>query len=239
MHSLMTRTAIAAAVAAMAWSPLAAQQSRPVAAPPTTALQPSPAPATPGSPTTPPATETAPAPSPSSAPAAPARLSGTSLPKEYRLGAGDKLRIEVYKDAQLSGPVQIRPDGKITMPLVGDLPAAGQTALELDDTITAALREWVNNPTVSVVVVEATAATAYIYGEVNKPGPITLNGNMTVLQALSMAGGVTPWAKTKKIHILRTGQYGTQTIPFDYSSAMQGMGSPVYLSQGDTVIVPD
>src|SRR5215831_9640042 len=85
---------------------------------------------------------------------------------DYRLGAGDKLRIEVYKDTQLSQSVQVRPDGKITMPLIGDLDATGQTPTELRDTITGKLKEYVNKPSVTVIVVEATAATAFVMGEV-------------------------------------------------------------------------
>jgi polysaccharide export outer membrane protein len=166
-------------------------------------------------------------------------LKSTASTKDYRLGAGDKLRIEVYKDAQLSGPVQVRPDGKITMPLVGDIEASGRTPVELRDTIAAALQEYVKNPSVTVVVVEATAATAYIYGEVTRPGPVTLNGDLTVIQALAMAGGLTEWAKAKAIKILRPGPAGVQAVPFNYREALEGYGTPVYLRPGDTVVVPD
>src|SRR3954468_17386018 len=95
-------------------------------------------------------------------------------PVEYRLGPGDKLRIEVYKDPQLSQSVQIRPDGKITMPLVGDIEAAGTTPLELRDVVSRQLKEYMNNPVVTVIVVEATAATAYVMGEVMHPGAVPL-----------------------------------------------------------------
>src|SRR5436853_7780612 len=85
---------------------------------------------------------------------------------EYRIGAGDKLRVEVYKDPQLSQSVQVRPDGKITLPLVGDLEATNRTPIELRDTITTSLKEYMTNPVVTVIVVEATAAMAYVMGEV-------------------------------------------------------------------------
>src|SRR6059036_1525664 len=88
---------------------------------------------------------------------------------EYRLGPGDKLRIEVYKDAQLSQSVQVRPDGKITLPLAGDIDASGKTPLELRDTVGKALKEYMTNPVVTVIVVEASAATAYVIGEVARP----------------------------------------------------------------------
>src|SRR5881628_565075 len=111
--------------------------------------------------------------------------------EEYRVGPGDKLRIEVYKDPQLSQAAQIRPDGKITLPLVGDLEATGRTPLELRDSITRQLKEYMTNPVVTVIVVEASAATAYVMGEVNHPGAVTLQGGpLTVLQALAIAGGL-------------------------------------------------
>ena len=162
-----------------------------------------------------------------------------SLGDEYRLGAGDKLRIEVYKDTQLSQSVQIRPDGKITLPLVGDVEATGRTPIELRDTIARALKEYMTNPVVTVIVVEATAATAYVMGEVGHPGAIKLDGPLTVLQALALAGGLKDFADAKNIRILRKSGSGTQTIAFNYKDAVKGHGALVYLRPGDTVIVPD
>ena len=163
----------------------------------------------------------------------------TSAADEYRLGAGDKIRVEVYKDAQLSGAAQVRPDGKITMPLVGDLEATGKTPIELRDTITKALKEYMNNPVVTVIVVEATAATAYVMGEVAHPGAITLQGPVTVLQALALAGGLKDFADSKNIRILRKSVTGVQPIPFNYKDALKGQGGQIYLRPGDTVVVPD
>src|SRR5438132_11535631 len=148
------------------------------------------------------------------------------LTDEYRLGPGDKLRIEVYKDAQLSQSVQIRPDGKITLPLIGDIDATGRTPLELRDTITRQLKEYMNNPVITVIVVEATAATAYVMGEVNHPGAVTLQaGPLTVLQALAMAGGLKDFANLKNIRVLRRSLTGVQTIAFNYKDAIRG-GTP-------------
>jgi polysaccharide export outer membrane protein len=158
---------------------------------------------------------------------------------DYRLGSGDKLRIEVYKDPQLSQSVQIRPDGKITLPLVGDIEAAGTTPIELRDTVSRQLKEYMNNPVVTVIVVEATAATAYVMGEVNHPGAVPLQGGqMTVLQALAMAGGFKDFANDKNIRIIRRSVVGVQTVDFNYRDAIRG-GAPVYLRPGDTVVVPD
>ena len=159
--------------------------------------------------------------------------------EEYRLGTGDKLRIEVYKDPQLSQAAQIRPDGKITLPLLGDLEASGRTPLELRDSIARQLKEYMTNPVVTVIVVEASGATAYVMGEVNHPGAVTLQGGqLTVLQALAIAGGLKDFANTKNIRILRRSPVGVQTITFNYKEAIRG-AVPVYLRAGDTVVVPD
>lgn len=158
---------------------------------------------------------------------------------DYRLGPGDKLRIEVYKDPQLSQSVQVRPDGKITMPLIGDLTATGTTPIELRDVIGSKLKEYMNNPSVTVIVVEATAATAFVMGEVNHPGSVSLQGGpLTVVQALALAGGLKDFADVKGIRILRRTASGVQTIPFNYKDAIRG-AAPVYLRPGDTVVVPD
>ena len=161
------------------------------------------------------------------------------LTEEYKLGAGDKLRIEVYKDAQLSQSVQVRPDGKITLPLVGDLEATNHTPIELRDTITASLKEYMTNPVVTVIVVEATAATAYVMGEVNHPGSVNLQGPLTVIQALALAGGLKDFADQKNIKILRKTPTGVQTIAFNYKDAVKSPRAPIYLRPGDTVVVPD
>ena len=160
--------------------------------------------------------------------------------EEYHLGPGDKLRIEVYKDPQLSQSVQVRPDGKITLPLIGDLDASNHTPIELRDAITASLKEYITNPTVTVIVVEATAATAYVMGEVNHPGAVSLQAPLTVIQALAVAGGLKDFADAKNIRILRRGRAGAvEAIAFNYKTAMKSTGTPIYLRPGDTVVVPD
>jgi polysaccharide export outer membrane protein len=168
-----------------------------------------------------------------------AQAPAPSVPDEYRMSAGDKLRIEVYKDPQLSQSVQVRPDGKITLPLIGDIVATGRTPIELRDTIGAALKEYVTNPTVTVIVVEATTATAYVMGEVNHPGAVNLSAPLTVLQALAIAGGLKDFANAKNIRILRKDPAGMQMITFNYKDALKSAQAPVYLRAGDTVVVPD
>jgi polysaccharide export outer membrane protein len=170
----------------------------------------------------------------------PVGTSGTSTANDYRLAAGDKLRIEVYKDNQLSQSLQIRPDGKITLPLVGDVAAAGRTSVELRDAIGAALDAYITNPVVTVIVVEAVPQVVFVTGEVNKPGPVPLvNGRISVIQALAVAGGFTDFANKKDIRILRKGSAGMQTLKFNYKEALDGdtMREPPALQAGDTVIV--
>lgn len=170
----------------------------------------------------------------------PAERPRAAVGDDYLLQPGDKLRIEVYKDAQLSQSVQVRPDGKITLPLIGDIAAMGLKPIDLRERITAALRDYVNNPVVTVIVVEGTVPTAYIVGEVNHPGVVPLQASMTVLQALAVAGGLKDFADAKNIRILRKAGTGTQTIQFNYKEAIKGdASSAMVLQAGDTVVVPD
>ena len=158
---------------------------------------------------------------------------------DYKLVPGDKLRVEVYRDAQLSQSVQVRPDGKITLPLIGDLEASSHTPIELRDTITTSLKEYITNPTVTVIVVEALASKVYVMGEVTHPGTMELHGPTTILQALAMAGGFKEFANTKDVRVLRQkGNGGVETLRFNYRELINGDAKPVLLRSGDTVIVP-
>jgi polysaccharide export outer membrane protein len=172
----------------------------------------------------------------SATPAAPAVPSAP----EYRIARGDKLRIEVYKDTYLSQSVQVRPDGRITLPLAGDLAAEGLTSIELRDRISGLLKEYVANPVVTVIVVETVDPVVYVMGEVNQPGSIPMRGPMTVLQALAVAGGFKEFADQKSIRILRRAANGgtAATIPFNYKDAIKPDAVVVYLQPGDTVVVP-
>jgi polysaccharide biosynthesis/export protein len=157
---------------------------------------------------------------------------------EYRLGPGDKLRVEVYKEEQLSQSLQVRPDGKITLPLVGDFAAAGKTPIEVRDELAKSLKEYVTNPVVTVIVVEATAAQVNVIGEVTTPGTLIMQGPMTILDALAKVGGLREFADRDDIRILRKTRTGIQTINFDYKKAMKGLIDPPFLQPGDTVVVP-
>ncbi len=188
------------------------------------------------------ATQVQPPPSQPPAPGAPRQAQPapagqkSAWSEDYRVGPGDKLRVEVYKDPQLSQSLQVRPDGKITMPLIGDLVAADLTPLQLRDKIATALKEFVTNPVVTVIVVETLASNVYVMGEVVKAGPLPYQGQMTALQAIAMAGGFKDFANTKDIRILRRGPRGVETIRFNYNEAAKGE-DPLYLRVGDTIIV--
>jgi len=171
---------------------------------------------------------------------APAPTRPASTATDYRLAAGDKLRIEVYKDTQLSQSLQVRPDGKITLPLVGDVAAAGRTSVELRDAIAGALEEYIAKPVVTVIVTETTPQVVYVTGEVNKPGALALaNGQMSIIQAIAMAGGFTDFANKKDILVMRKNATGMQTLRFNYKEAIddESRREPLALLPGDTVIV--
>jgi polysaccharide export outer membrane protein len=157
---------------------------------------------------------------------------------DYRMVPGDKLRIEVYKDAALSQSVQIRPDGKITLPYVGDMVAAGMTPTALRDSIALALKEYIAAPTVTVMVVETQPQTVSVLGEVNSPGVHPLKHQMTVLDALAAAGGFGDFANTKNILIKRNTKSGVETLRYNYKDAIKADAKPFYLQPGDIIIVP-
>jgi polysaccharide biosynthesis/export protein len=178
--------------------------------------------------------------SPGSTTAAPTVADSSATVPEYRIARGDKLRIEVYKDTYLSQSVQVRPDGRITLPLAGDLAAEGLTSIELRDRISGLLKEYVANPVVTVIVVETVDPVVYVMGEVNNPGSVPIRGPLTVLQALAVTGGFKDFANPKDIRILRRGPDGSTvaTIPFNYRDAIKPDAKVVYLQPGDTVVVP-
>jgi polysaccharide export outer membrane protein len=189
-----------------------------------------------------PSSRTAPAPRTAAAVPAttPVRTATTANQPEYRIGGGDKLQINVYKETDLTQSLQVRPDGRITLPLVGDIAAAGQTPMQLQRRLTESLREFVANPVVTVMVVEVADRVIYVMGEVNTPGAVPLKGPMTVLQALAVAGGFKDFANKGGIKVLRKtpGSDHVETIPFSYKDALRSDAPVFYLAEGDTVVVP-
>jgi polysaccharide export outer membrane protein len=159
-------------------------------------------------------------------------------PNRYVIGAEDSLQISVWKDATLSGTVPVRPDGMISLNLVGDLRAAGLTPMALAADITQRLKKYIQDPVVTVVVLGVNRQRIFTVGEVNKVGPLMLTPGMTPLQAIVSAGGLSQFANSKRIYILRTVAGKQQKIPFNYKQALKGDNQGVTLIPGDTIVVP-
>jgi polysaccharide biosynthesis/export protein len=177
----------------------------------------------------------------------------------YILGETDSIVINVWKEQSLTGGQTIRPDGRISLPLIGDLPAAGLSPMALASEIADHLKKFMNDPTVTVIVTASNSRRITFTGEVNHQGPIPLTRNMTMLQAIAAAGGLSSFANGKKIYVLRyeptqqqkmlcdkamqqnkpCEQVKPQKIPFDYKKALKsGDMQGVTLKSGDTIVVP-
>ena len=163
---------------------------------------------------------------------------GVANTAHYIIGAEDNLQITVWKEPSLSGTIPVRPDGMISLALVGDLPASGRTPMQLATDITVRLKKYVQDPNVSVVVLAVNSQRIYMVGEVGHVGPIALAAGMTPLQAIATAGGLSPFANSKKIYIMRTVGGKEQKIPFNYKVALKGGDQGVTLQSGDTIVVP-
>jgi polysaccharide export outer membrane protein len=158
----------------------------------------------------------------------------------YRIGPQDVLKIDVWKEEQLSRTVPVRPDGKITLPLLNDIQAVGLAPMELARVISDQLKKYINDPQVTVSVTEINSRRIYVNGEVTKAGAYALLPRMTILQALSSSGGFTQFARVKNIYVLRT-ENGKQTkIPFNYKEAISGKNATqnIELQPGDVIVVP-
>ena len=159
----------------------------------------------------------------------------------YVIGPEDVLAINVWKEPEISRSVPVRPDGKISLPLVGDLTASGLTTDKLRDDIAAKLKEYISNPEVIVIVEGVKSRSFNIVGKVGKPGAYDLAKPMTVLDAIAVAGGFMDFAKTSKIYVLRRQADGSRKmLPFNYKLVIKGRGleQNVELQSGDTIVVP-
>jgi polysaccharide export outer membrane protein len=166
-------------------------------------------------------------------------------PSEFRLGPEDVLTVTVWKNQDLSREVVIRPDGLISMPLIGDIPAANLTANDLAKRISDRLTEYMASPIVSVQVKEVNSYFIYVLGEVTRPGKYPLKSYANVMQGISLAGGFSPFAKKNKIKVLRVTVDGSsekhQTeIPVQYDDILKGNATlgNFYLRTGDVIVVP-
>lgn len=167
-------------------------------------------------------------------------VSATGNP-HYIIGPQDVLDIDVWKEPELTRTVPVRPDGKISLPLLNDVQAAGLTPDQLEGEITDSLKKFVTDPQVTVIVTEINSQRVYILGEVVRAGAYPLLPGMTVLQALSSAGGFTPFANRKKIYVMREENGKEEKLPFNYKAAVSGKGQNVGVIQveaGDTIVVP-
>lgn len=159
---------------------------------------------------------------------------------EYKIGPQDVVRIDVWKEPDISRTIPVRPDGKISLPLLSDVQAAGLTALQLADAIRDGYKKFINSPQVTVTVTEINSRRVYVNGEVGHPGALPLLPNMTALQALTSSGGFTQFAKTKSIYILRTEEGKQVKHPFNYKDVIAGKKPEdnILLQPGDTIVVP-
>lgn len=175
--------------------------------------------------------------------AAPVEKSGpvaATSDADYVIGADDVLHINVWKEPETTATVPVRPDGKISLPLLNDIQAAGLTPAELTAQITQKLKKFLADPRVTVIVTQINSRRVYILGEVGRPGAFPLLPNMTVLQALSSAGGFTQYANSSKIYVLRNENGAQARYAFNYKEVIRGQKPEqnILLKPGDTIVVP-
>ncbi|MGH9731930.1 MAG: polysaccharide biosynthesis/export family protein [Candidatus Acidiferrales bacterium] len=161
--------------------------------------------------------------------------------KTYVIGENDVLEIDVWKEKEISRTIPVRPDGKISLPLVGEIQASGMTPMQLQDDLTKRLKAYIENPEVTVIVSDPRSHQFNVVGEVNRPGSYQLSQSMTVLDAIAQSGGFKDFAKETKIYVLRPMPGGIRVrIPFNYKNVIKGkdLQENVTLKPGDTIVVP-
>ena len=158
----------------------------------------------------------------------------------YRILPGDMLSISVWKEEELQRKVLVRPDGGISFPLAGDLPAAGKTVPELQDELSGRLSQYIPDAVVTVTLEEVRGNQVYVLGQVTNPGAYTMNPRLDVLQVLAVAGGTTPFASLNDIKIFRRTNDRQTVLNFQYSDVIRGrnLQQNILLQHGDTVVVP-
>ena len=158
----------------------------------------------------------------------------------YIIGPMDILEIQVWKESDFSREVLVRPDGKITLPLVGDIHVSGMNAMALKDLLTAKLSDFIDNPEVTVILLESRSRNFYIIGKVTRPGTYPLMNHMTVLHAISVAGGLGEWADKDSIRIIRRSGGKEVILRFDYDKVTSGknLEQNILLEPNDTIVVP-
>jgi polysaccharide export outer membrane protein len=169
-----------------------------------------------------------------------ANVSPATTDPQYQIGPEDVLDISVWKEPDVSRVVPVRPDGRISLPLINDVQAAGNSPQQLAKAISEKLRKYLNEPQVTVIVTQINSQRVFVVGEVLKAGAFPLIPGMTVLQALSSAGGFTTFADVKKIHVMRLRDGKHIELPFNYREVLKGDNADqnIKLEPGDTVVVP-
>jgi len=157
--------------------------------------------------------------------------------ESYIIGIEDELQISVWHETELSGPVVVRPDGQITLPLLNDVSAVGLTTKQLQDLLTEKLKPFVTEPQVTITVRAIHSRKVYLVGQVSRAGAFPLNSSATVLEMLAEAGGLAPFAKSEKIYVLRRTGDKQEKLNFSYKKALKG-GADFPLVNGDIVVVP-
>jgi len=166
---------------------------------------------------------------------------GRATGPDFVIGAGDVLMVNVWRESEISRTVPVRPDGKISLPLVGDVIANGRTPKQLQDEITHLLHGYIANPQVTVVLQEVKSEKVNILGQVTKPGTYDMRPQMTVLDAIALSGGLKDFARVKKIYVLRVDENGTpRRYSFNYKDAIKGhnLAQNIELQSRDTIVVP-
>ncbi|MCX7857685.1 MAG: polysaccharide biosynthesis/export family protein [Deltaproteobacteria bacterium] len=169
-----------------------------------------------------------------------AQISTEEEMKSYVIGPGDVLDISVWRDDALTKTVVVLPDGRISFPLIGEILAAGRTLDDIKREIKQKLSAYVSEPVLNLEVKQVNSLIIYVIGRVNNPGRFVLNTNVNVLQALSMAGGLNPFAKKERIKVFRQENGKTRIIPFNYDDVVEGKNieQNITLKRGDVVVVP-
>ncbi len=165
---------------------------------------------------------------------------GLAAEPNYRIGPEDILDISVWKEPDLQRQVTVRPDGGITFPLAGDLQVAGKTPSQVQDEIASKLRRYIPAAVVTVAVAEISGYRVYVLGKVNNPGQFVVGRYLDVMQALTLAGGLTPYASESKIKVIRRDSAGERVYPFEYNEVKRGenLRQNILLQSGDVVVVP-
>lgn len=161
-------------------------------------------------------------------------------PSSYRVGPEDLLEISVWREDALKKEVLVRPDGGVSYPLIGEVQAAGKTVLEIREEISKRLERFIPDPAVSVAILKVGSQRIYVIGKVNKPGEYPIGRYVDVLQALSMAGGLTPFADSNDIRVMRREGDRQTVLPFEYGRVVRGqkLEQNIQLRGGDVVVVP-